>query len=99
MKISCWVLPREQYGTRNYLYGDDINRLEKYIERESELATLFQVGETIGGVNCFQVDVAYFKACLHSGRVAVHWHGQIGQVFFDMHMTLVKWDVREWRRT
>ena len=97
MKISRWVLPRGEYGTRNYLDGDDIDRLVEYIEGEPELATLLQVAENIGGLNIFNVNFAYSKASLHSGRVTVHWHCQMGEGHFDMHMTLATWNVQQWQ--
>ena len=53
MQISRWVLPRHQYGTRNYMKGDDIDALNDYIEREPELKGLLQVAENIGAVNFF----------------------------------------------
>ena len=99
MKISRWVLPRHEYGTRNYMNGDDSDALVDYIDREPELKALLQVAENIGAVNIFYVDFAYFKASLHSGRVAVHWHCRMGADHFDMHMTLALWDVQEWQTT
>ena len=97
MKISRWVLPRHEYGTRNYMNGDDSDALVDYIDREPELKALLLVAENIGAVNIFHVDFAYFNACLHSGRVAVHWHCQMGADHFDMHMTLALWDVEKWK--
>ena len=97
MQISRWVLPRHQYGTRNYMKGNDIDALVDYIDREPELKALLQVAQNIGGLNIFSVDFAYFGACLHSGRVTVHWHCQMGEGHFDMHMTLAKWNVQKWK--
>ena len=48
MQISPWVLPRHQYGTRNYMKGNDIDALVDYIDREPELKALLQVAENMG---------------------------------------------------
>ena len=74
------------------------SNIHDFTDEDDDLQNLLFLGAYLGLNVKYHIDRIRFENCWQKGYIGVLWLGRIESCGFEMHLSVAKWDVLQWRR-